>query len=94
MPRYYVSFSFQNSCGFNIASLDVTTTGPIADVTDLGPVYGQLARQGYTDNVKILAFSLYANPTAAPSRPHTPKPGTERPTHNQHRRAPRPGRSS
>jgi hypothetical protein len=71
MHRYYVSFSFEGPTpGLNIASLDVSTPEPIGTVDDLQPVYDLLARQGYTINVKILAFSLYAE-----TKPHqSPRP--------------------
>ena len=68
MFRYYVSFSFGIS--LNIASLDVTTPEPIVTVDDLDPVYRLLAEQGYQTNVKVLAFSRYAQ-----AKPH-PRPRT------------------
>jgi hypothetical protein len=69
--RYYVSFSYQAPSGLGIASLDVTTQSRISKVDDLASVTPQIADQGYR-NVKILAFSLYAqerpNPNTRPSR--------------------------
>jgi hypothetical protein len=63
MHRYYVSFSFEGpTSGLSIASLDVSTPDPIVTVDDLQSVYDLLAQQGYTINVKVLAFSRYANP--------------------------------
>lgn len=92
MPRYYVSFSNQDPRGFGIASLDVTTADPIATVDDLDPVYELIAQNGFRDNVKILAFSLYANSTSA--RSSNANPVTDRPSSGNPRRLPRPGRSS
>ena len=97
MPRYYISFSYQDISSLGIASVDVTTTDLIATVDDLQPVYGQLAQQGYYDNVKILAFSLYATPTPAPtSRPQSNPAPRANPAPQQPRRrpSPRPGRHS
>lgn len=91
MPRYYVSFSHQVPTGLAVDSVDVTTTDLIATVADLHPVYAQLARQGYTNKVKILAFSLYAaprnNPAPKPQTRPAPQPARRRPS-------PRPGRHS
>ncbi|MEU7679454.1 hypothetical protein AB0C42_32105 [Micromonospora taraxaci] len=61
MHRYYVSFSFQGPTGLAIASLDVTARLRIATADDLAPVTADLTGRGY-HSVKILAFSLYADP--------------------------------
>jgi hypothetical protein len=97
MARYYVSFSFQGpaSLGLGIASLDVTTTAAlITTVEDLNPVYSQLAQQGYHNNVKILAFSLYAKPTTPPAPQPRTNPAPTAPRHPRRRTQPFPGRSS
>lgn len=59
MYRYYVSFSYQAPDSLGIASLDVTTPSLISQVDDLASVITQITDRGYL-NVKILAFSLYA----------------------------------
>ena len=66
MFRYYVSFSYQTPSGLGIASLDVTTPSRIGGIGDLAPVTEQITAQGYP-NVKILAFSLYAQERPTPN---------------------------
>jgi hypothetical protein len=93
MFRYYISFSFAATNGaLAIASADYTLTNRIAGVDDLNPVTADLTGKGYT-NVHVLAFSLYANPTPAPTPPasHTTNPGTAHPRPRPPRR---PGRSA
>ncbi len=77
MPRYYVSFSYQSPTGLGIAAVDATTTDRITCVDDLTSIKTDLARQGY-HGVVIIAFSLYAHDTPAPTTP-TPNPSAGRP---------------
>ena len=71
MYRYYVTFSYQAPTTLAIASLDVTTQLRISHVDDLAPVTTQITDRGY-HNVKILAFSLYAQDNPKPNpRPRT-----------------------
>ncbi|WP_435055021.1 hypothetical protein [Micromonospora aurantiaca (nom. illeg.)] len=82
MYRYYVSFSFQSTSGLGVASLDVTARQLISTADDLAPVTSQITRQGYRQ-VKILAFSLYADPTRDTTS-RNPRP------HSDNRRNPNP----
>jgi hypothetical protein len=95
MPRYYVSFSHpgRSGLGFSVASVDVTTEEPINTVGDLNAVYGQLAQQGFRNNVKILAFSLYGDPQPSPQQA-TPAPASLASRPARPRPPHRPGRHS
>ncbi|MFI7541088.1 hypothetical protein [Actinoplanes sp. NPDC049599] len=91
MPRYYISFAYQNDQGFGMAGVDFNFKWRIAAMEELACVHEELARQGY-HNITILGFSLYADTTdTAAARPHnTPAPRPQQPPHR--RPSPRPGR--
>ncbi|GGQ79659.1 hypothetical protein [Couchioplanes azureus] len=96
MPRYYVSFSFPGPTGLGIASADITVPTLVACADDLQPMYAFLAQQGYRTGVKILGFSLYAEPSnpTKPQQNPAPKPQhNTAPQHSRRRPSPRPGRS-